>query len=97
MTESPTMRALILLALVGMTATPAVSQMAVIDNANLTQAREIATNTQAILRADQAIMQSTQKTLQAVTGDRSSLAQATSRRWRSAAASRWGRPRRSAP
>ncbi|MFX5933739.1 hypothetical protein ABTE76_19335, partial [Acinetobacter baumannii] len=59
----------------GLGATPVAAQMAVLDNANLQQARSIASNTQAILEKDQAIMQATQKTLQAVTGDRSSLAQ----------------------
>nr|WP_131196789.1 type IV secretion system protein [Lichenihabitans psoromatis] len=49
--------------------------MPVIDNANLAKAQEIATNTQAILNADQQIMTFTQKTLAAVTGDRSSQAQ----------------------
>ncbi|MGZ7870440.1 type IV secretion system protein (plasmid) [Methylobacterium radiotolerans] len=69
------MRTVTLLALLGLGATPVAAQMAVLDNANLQQARSIASNTQAILEKDQAIMQATQKTLQAVTGDRSSLAQ----------------------
>lgn len=47
----------------------------VIDNANLAKAQEIATSTQQILNADQQIMTFTQKTLAAVTGDRSSQAQ----------------------
>ncbi len=51
------------------------AQMAVIDAANLTQATQIATSTQAILLADQKILQSTQQTLQAVTGNRASQAQ----------------------
>ena len=51
------------------------AQVPVIDNANLVKAQQIATSTQAILTADQQIMQYTQKTLQAVTGDRSSTAQ----------------------
>lgn len=51
------------------------AQVPVIDNANLTKAQEIAKNTQQILAADQQILQHTQKTLQAVTGDRSSQAQ----------------------
>ena len=51
------------------------AQMAVIDNANLSKAQEIATSTQQILSADREIMQFTQRTLQAVTGDRSSQAQ----------------------
>ncbi|MFG1192628.1 type IV secretion system protein [Xanthobacter flavus] len=56
---------------------PALAQVPVIDNANLQKAQEIATSTQKILTADQQIMQFTQKTLQAVTGDRSSQAQGT--------------------
>lgn len=56
---------------------PAVAQVPVIDNANLQKAQEIATSTQKILTADQQIMQFTQKTLQAVTGDRSTQAQGT--------------------
>ncbi|UOK73761.1 type IV secretion system protein [Ancylobacter polymorphus] len=56
---------------------PAWAQVPVIDNANLQKAQEIATSTQKILTADQQIMQFTQKTLQAVTGDRSSQAQGT--------------------
>lgn len=51
------------------------AQVPVIDSANLTKSQEIATSTQQILAADRQIMQFTQKTLQAVTGDRSSLAQ----------------------
>ncbi|MCW6512536.1 type IV secretion system protein [Lichenifustis flavocetrariae] len=47
----------------------------VIDTANLAKAQEIATSTQQILNADQQIMTFTQKTLAAVTGDRSSQAQ----------------------
>jgi hypothetical protein len=56
---------------------PALAQVPVIDNANLQKAQEIATSTQKILTADQQIMQFTQNTLQAVTGDRSSQAQGT--------------------
>ena len=56
---------------------PVLAQVPVIDNANLQKAQEIATSTQKILTADQQIMQFTQKTLQAVTGDRSSQAQGT--------------------
>ena len=56
---------------------PAMAQVPVIDNANLTKAQEIATSTQQILTADKQILQFTQKTLQAVTGDRSSQAQGT--------------------
>ncbi|MBS0530877.1 MAG: conjugal transfer protein [Proteobacteria bacterium] len=58
-------------------ASHASAQVPVIDNANLQKAQEIATSTQKILSADQQIMQFTQKTLQAVTGDRSSQAQGT--------------------
>lgn len=58
-------------------ASQASAQVPVIDNANLQKAQEIATSTQKILSADQQIMQFTQKTLQAVTGDRSSQAQGT--------------------
>ena len=51
------------------------AQVPVIDSANLTKATEIATSTQQILTLDRDIMKFTQRTLQAVTGDRSSLAQ----------------------
>lgn len=51
------------------------AQVPVIDNANLTKAQEIATSTRQILDADQQILQFTQKTLVAVTGDRTSQAQ----------------------
>ncbi|SCB50205.1 conjugal transfer protein [Rhizobium multihospitium] len=54
---------------------PALAQVPVIDNANLEKAQQIASDTSKILGADQQIMQFTQKTLQAVTGDRSSQAQ----------------------
>lgn len=47
----------------------------VIDTANLAKAEQIATGTQQILNADRQIMTFTQKTLAAVTGDRSSQAQ----------------------
>lgn len=56
---------------------PLNAQVPTRDDANLTKAQEIATNTRAILTADQQIMQFTQKTLAAVTGDRSSQAQGT--------------------
>lgn len=72
-------------------APPALAQVPVLDSANLAKAQQIATSTQQILTADQQILQFTQKTLQAVTGDRSSQAQARWPRWRSAAASRWRR------
>lgn len=55
--------------------TPAMAQVPTIDNANLAKAQQIANDTKSILTADQQIMQFTQKTLQAVTGDRSSQAQ----------------------
>lgn len=55
-------------------ALPAVAQVPTIDNANLAKAQEIATTTSNILAADRQIMQFTQKTLQAVTGDRTSQA-----------------------
>lgn len=51
------------------------AQVPVIDGANLTQARETASNTKQILSTDRDILSNVQKTLQAVTGDRSSLAQ----------------------
>ena len=51
------------------------AMMPVIDNANLAKAQEIATSTQQILDADRQIMTYTQKTLAAVTGNRSSQAQ----------------------
>lgn len=51
------------------------AQVPTIDNANLAKAQEIAANTQQILQADQQILQFTQKTLAAVTGDRTSQAQ----------------------
>jgi Type IV secretion system proteins len=51
------------------------AQVPVIDNANLTQAQQTASNTRQILTTDQSILSNVQKTLQAVTGDRSSLAQ----------------------
>jgi hypothetical protein len=51
------------------------AQVPVIDNANLTQAQQTASNTRQILTTDQSILSNVQKTLQAVTGDRSSLSQ----------------------
>jgi hypothetical protein len=56
---------------------PAMAQVPVLDSANLAKAQQIATSTQQILNADQQILQFTRKTLQAVTGDRSSQAQGT--------------------
>lgn len=66
--------ALVLIGLVAASAAQA-QGVPVIDSSNLAKATEIATNTQSILSADQQIMQFTQKTLAAVTGDRSSVAQ----------------------
>lgn len=51
------------------------AQMPVVDNANLTQAKQIATTTNSILTQEQNILTQTQKTLAAVTGDRTSVAQ----------------------
>ena len=51
------------------------AQVPVIDAANLSQSQQTATNTKQILSTDQDILSDVQKTLQAVTGDRSSLAQ----------------------
>ena len=53
----------------------ALAQVPVIDAANLTQAQQTAANTKQILATDQAILSNVQKTLQAVTGNRSSVAQ----------------------
>ena len=53
----------------------ALAQVPVIDAANLTQAQQTAANTKQILATDQSILSNVQKTLQAVTGNRSSLAQ----------------------
>jgi Type IV secretion system proteins len=58
-----------------MLAFPASAQVPVIDGENLIKAQEIAISTQQMLSADQQILQFTQKTLQAVTGDRSSATQ----------------------
>ncbi|TAN02130.1 MAG: conjugal transfer protein [Rhizobiaceae bacterium] len=63
------------LATLAVSAMQARAQIPVIDGANLQKAEEIATSTQKILNADQQIMQYTQRTLQAVTGDRSTDAQ----------------------
>ena len=52
----------------------AFAQVPVIDSAGLAKAQEIATSTQKILTADQAILENTLKTLKAVTGDRTSVA-----------------------
>lgn len=51
------------------------AQVPVIDSANLAKSQEIATATDQILQTDKQIMEYTQKTLQAVTGDRASQAQ----------------------
>ena len=66
---------LLVLVASAMISAAAQAQVPVIDSANLTKATEIATSTQQILTLDREIMQFTQRTLQAVTGDRSSLAQ----------------------
>jgi hypothetical protein len=54
---------------------PASAQVPTIDNANLAKAQQIAVSTQQILAADQQVLQYTQKTLAAVTGNRSTAAQ----------------------
>jgi hypothetical protein len=51
-------------------ATAATAAIPVIDNANLAEARQITENTQSIMESDAKIMEFTQKTLAAVTGDR---------------------------
>ena len=51
------------------------AQVPVIDNANLTQSQQIAKTTNSILTQEQQILTQTQKTLAAVTGDRTSVAQ----------------------
>jgi hypothetical protein len=53
----------------------ALAQVPVIDNANLTQATQTATNTRSIMQSSQQIRDLTQNVLTAVTGDRSSAAQ----------------------
>ena len=65
----------LLAAILGVVPVVGRAQVPVIDSANLSQAQAIASSTQQILAADQQIMQYTQRTLQAVTGDRSSQAQ----------------------
>lgn len=65
----------ILIAIAAALPLAAEAQVPVIDSANLAKATEIATGTQQILALDREIMQFTQRTLQAVTGNRSSLAQ----------------------
>ncbi|QND62327.1 conjugal transfer protein (plasmid) [Mesorhizobium huakuii] len=67
--------AFVLTAIFGLICAEARAQVPVIDNTNLAKAQEIATSTRQILTADQQILQFTQKTLQAVTGDRASVAQ----------------------
>ncbi len=51
------------------------AQVPVVDEPNLTQAQQTASNTQQILSTDKDILSNVQKTLQAVTGDRTSAAQ----------------------
>lgn len=53
----------------------AVAQVPVNDAANLAKAQEIASSTRQILDTDKEILTNTKKTLEAVTGDRSSVAQ----------------------
>ncbi|MDE8343495.1 MAG: type IV secretion system protein [Acidocella sp.] len=53
----------------------AMAQVPVLDSANLDQSVQIAKQTAAILSSDQQIQQFTQKTLAAVTGDRTSVSQ----------------------
>jgi len=53
----------------------ALAQVPVNDAANLAKAQEIAVNTQQILSTDREILTNTARTLQAITGDRSSQAQ----------------------
>jgi len=54
---------------------PVLAQVPVVDSANLTQAREIAASTNNILTQEQGILKQTTATLNAVTGDRTSIAQ----------------------
>lgn len=56
-------------------ASAAQAQVPTIDSANLAKSQEIANTTSQILETDRQIMQYTQQTLQAVTGDRTSAAQ----------------------
>ncbi|MCA0404741.1 MAG: type IV secretion system protein [Proteobacteria bacterium] len=51
------------------------AQVPVNDAANLAKAQEIATSTRQILETDREVLTNTQRTLQAITGDRSSAAQ----------------------
>ena len=53
----------------------ALAQVPVIDGANLSQAQQTASHTREILSTDKSILSNVEKTLQAVTGDRSSVAQ----------------------
>ena len=55
--------------------TPARAQVPVIDGANLQQAQQIATTTNSILTQEQGILTQTTATLNAVTGNRTSVAQ----------------------
>lgn len=55
--------------------TSAHAQVPVNDAANLAKAQEIATSTRQILETDREVLTNTQRTLQAITGDRSSAAQ----------------------
>lgn len=57
------------------TLSSAFAQVPVNDAANLAKAQEIATSTRQILETDREVLTNTQRTLQAITGDRSSAAQ----------------------
>ena len=70
------MKRIILAALIVAAGTmSALAQVPVIDSANLAQSQQIATTTNNILTQEQQILTQTKKTLAAVTGDRSSVAQ----------------------
>lgn len=61
--------------LLGLGSGAAFAQVPVNDAANLAKAQEIASSTRQILETDREILTNTQRTLQAITGDRSSVAQ----------------------
>jgi hypothetical protein len=61
--------------LITLTSGAALAQVPVNDAANLAKAQEIAVNTQQILSTDREILTNTARTMQAITGDRSSQAQ----------------------
>ncbi|MCA3185270.1 MAG: conjugal transfer protein, partial [Cupriavidus sp.] len=60
--------------LVALGSQAALAQVPVNDAANLAKAQEIASSTRQILETDREILTNTQRTLQAITGDRSSVA-----------------------